>query len=42
MKTCAKHSGDSPVQSHPASIASDVSDYVVPDVGVKRARNGWQ
>ena len=28
---------------HPGAVfASDVSDYVVPDVVVKRARNGWQ
>lgn len=28
---------------HPGAVfASDVSDYVVPDVIVKRARNGWQ
>ncbi|CDG85469.1 RNA polymerase factor sigma-54 [Janthinobacterium agaricidamnosum] len=28
---------------HPGAVfASDVSDYVVPDVVVKRSRNGWQ
>ncbi|WP_317205325.1 RNA polymerase factor sigma-54 [Janthinobacterium sp.] len=28
---------------HPGAVfAADVSDYVVPDVVVKRARNGWQ
>lgn len=34
IRQCNPHPG--------ASFASDASDYVVPDVIVKRARNGWQ
>ena len=34
IKRCNPHPG--------AAFASDASDYVVPDVIVKRARNGWQ
>ncbi|MDQ7968597.1 MAG: RNA polymerase factor sigma-54 [Oxalicibacterium faecigallinarum] len=34
IKQCNPHPG--------ASFASDASDYVVPDVIVKRTRNGWQ
>lgn len=34
IKRCNPHPG--------AAFASDVSDYVVPDVIVKRAKNGWQ
>jgi RNA polymerase sigma-54 factor len=34
IRQCNPHPG--------AAFASDVSDYVVPDVVVRRARNGWQ
>jgi RNA polymerase sigma-54 factor len=34
IRQCNPHPG--------AAFASDVSDYVVPDVIVKKARNGWQ
>ena len=34
IRQCNPHPG--------AAFAADVSDYVVPDVVVKRARNGWQ